>query len=114
MKAQKLYPQSGNTAAPALSKEDLRQRILAVVNARHQVSDVAIWQADASHFLPWEAMQREIEALHQEQKLRKQIVAPGQILIHSLTASSPTPPKAIKKPASRNASKRATASKKSK
>lgn len=114
MKAQKLYQQSGNTAAPALSKEELRRRILAVVNARQHVSDVDIWRADAPRFLPWSAMQREIEALHQEQKLRREVVTPGKILIHSLTASSPIPVTATKKPASRKAHKHTAASKRRK
>ena len=114
MKSQKQGELPVSTTAPAITKEELRRRILAVVNARQQATDVDIWRADAPNFLPWSAMQREIEALHQEKKLRREIVAPGQIRIHALTASSATPTKANKKLASGKASKRSATSKKSK
>jgi hypothetical protein len=115
MKAQKFPQQSTNNGTPAVSKEELRRRILIVVNARQHVTEVEIWRADAPNFLPWKAMQQEIEALHQGQKLRRQVVAPGNIIIHAITASPAIAPKPkAKKPATRKAPKRSSSSNKSK
>jgi hypothetical protein len=82
--------QNKEQSAPAtvlkLSKEELRQRILAVVNERGQATTMEIWRADAPNFLPWDSMIEEIKTLDRQKKLRREAVAPGQIVIHSLTA----------------------------
>jgi hypothetical protein len=86
MSTQKLWAQP--IAAPAMTKDELRQRILAVVGDRKQTTEAEIWNADAPNFLPWDSMIEEIKLLDHEQKLRREIVAPGHIVIHAVK----TPP----------------------
>lgn len=81
MSTNKLWAQPVK-AAPAMTKDELRQRILAVVSDRKQTTEAEIWRADAPSFLPWDAMIEEIKLLDCEQKLRREIVAPGQVVIH--------------------------------
>jgi hypothetical protein len=68
-------------------REEVRRRILAVVNERQHTTEAEIWRADAPNYLPWEMMVEEIKTLDRQKKLRREVVAPGHILIHSLTAS---------------------------
>ena len=103
MHPQKQGKWPANPAAPAMTRNELRQRILAVVHERRRVGEVELWRAYAPGFLPWEAMVAELIALAQEQQLRREVVAPGNIVIHAvenLSAKKP-PTKARKQPTTR-------------
>lgn len=82
-------PQKERATVLKLSKEELRQRILAVVNARGQATTMEIWRSSAPNFLPWDSMIEEIHHLHRQKKLRREAVAPGHIVIHALPDAKP-------------------------
>ena len=85
-----------------LSNDELRRRILAVVNELGQTTEAAIWRSAEPDFLPWDSMIEEIKRLDGEKKLRREVVAPGHILIHSLTnAHAATKPAVTDQPFSK-------------
>ena len=61
MNSQKQGKLPVNTAAPTLTKKELRHRILSIVNTRRRVGEVALWRASAPRFLPWDAMVAELD-----------------------------------------------------
>ncbi|MGH9428009.1 MAG: hypothetical protein ACRD2L_17125, partial [Terriglobia bacterium] len=62
--------------------------------------DMAIWRESAPAFLPWKPMIEEIKALDKDQRLRLEIIGPGNWMVHSLV-----PPPAAAKPAVKAAGK---------
>lgn len=69
------------------AKDELRRRILEIVDRLRSLTDMAIWQESAPDYLPWNLMLEEIKALDKEQKLRVEAPAPGHLVVHSLSAS---------------------------
>ena len=115
MNSQKQGKLPVNTAAPTLTKKELRHRILSIVNMRRRVGEVALWRASAPRFLPWDAMVAELIVLDQEQKLRREVIAPGNIIIHAVENLPAKKPqlKLSKQPTKRKATQRSAATKKS-
>lgn len=90
------------------AKEELRQRILAIVNSKGPITDMALWRESAPDFLPWKFMLEELWALDNDKELRLEIIAPGNWILHSI-AEQPTEIKAtvqvVKKKKSRKTAK---------
>jgi len=74
-------------ASRTLAREELRRRILEILNRGKKMSDGAIWHASAPDYLPWDFMLAEIKTLHADGRLRLEIVAPGQWVIHSIATT---------------------------
>lgn len=85
MNAQKKV-RTAQAAVPKMTRDELRRRILVIVNERQHTSEAEIWRADSPNYLPWDSMVEEIHTLDRQKKLRREVVAPGHILIHSITA----------------------------
>jgi len=78
-----------SAATRTLAREELRRRILEIVNQREKISDLQLWHASKPDYLPWDFMIAEIKALHADGKLRLEILSPGEWLIHSLETTKP-------------------------
>jgi hypothetical protein len=73
------------TSTHAAAKEELRSRIVEIVERLGETFDLAIWQASAPDFLPWDPMLRELRALHTDGKLVLDIRAPGCWIVRPLS-----------------------------
>ena len=71
-------------------REEMRRRILDIVNRKGSVDPYNIWLESGPDRLPWDPMHQELRALDQARKLRLEIVKPGHWIVHSLE----TPPAA--------------------
>ncbi len=87
------------SSAPRMTQTELHARILAVVNERQHVSDAEIWRADTNNLLPWQLMQQALIGLHQAGQLRREVIAPGHIVIHAIKRGAEKAPKPKKKTA---------------
>lgn len=106
MSTNKLWTQAPK-AASAITREELRRRILAVVSDRGQTTEAEIWRADAPDYLPWETMIAEIKILATEQQLRFEELGPGQRIIHAVAVQPITPTPAAKKRSAKQTAKTA-------
>jgi len=75
-----------NAGTRTLAREELRRRILAIVEAHGELSDGAIWQHSGPEYLPWNLMLAELRALSADCRLGLEIVAPGHWIVRSLVS----------------------------
>jgi hypothetical protein len=89
MATKSLRERLSQPATCAEAREELRQRILEIVNRKGHLSDMEIWRESAPHYLPWKFLLEELWTLDKEEKLKLEIPAPGSWQVHSLEAPSP-------------------------
>src|SRR5581483_11036879 len=78
-----------SAATRTLAREELRRRILEIVNQREKISDLQLWHASKPDYLPWDFMIAEIKALPADRKLRPESHRAGESVIHSLENTKP-------------------------
>ncbi len=88
---------SPSTKSQGQAKEAFRSRILSLLAKLGEASDVAVWQASAPEYFPWNPYFQELKALHAEGQLQLEMLAPGHWIVRSLAfvqaqASQPSPP----------------------
>ena len=106
MSTQSLRERLTNSATRVAAREELRRRILEIVNRKYQLTDYAIWLESAPNYLPWNFMLQEIKSLDKDKKLRLEIIKPGHLVIHSL--EEPPPEKPAAKPTNKSTSGKST------
>jgi hypothetical protein len=66
-----------NPSTMEAAKEELRFRIIRLVEVHGESHDLTLWQKSAPDFLPWDFMLRELHSLNRDGKLILDIRAPG-------------------------------------
>jgi hypothetical protein len=80
-----------NPATMQDAREELRSRIIRLVEIHGESYDLSLWQKSGPEFLPWEPMFRELRALNAERKLILDIRAPGCCIVRPVASTNGKP-----------------------